>query len=145
LGHVFEPNEGDCVVRALTNVLGRNDLYPLMRDCCIAINHSIAPEQLPPTMREAAGTTLQYGVASEAPAFKRLMAELGFELFDYYALDFANPSLLGWSSVHKGRWIVVMRDHATAWIDGAWCDAFDPRTLPSARYGVYQAWELKGT
>jgi hypothetical protein len=85
-------------------------------------------------------------VASEAPAFKELLTSLGFSLTDYFAdwNGFANPLLDPWSADRKGRWLIVMQDHMTAWVDGAWCDMFDPRTLPSARHGIYQAWELKG-
>lgn len=138
--------EGDCAVRAICNTLGRNDLYGVCRDCCIAINATIAPKQLPAAMRNAAGRHLTHGVASEAPAFKELLTSLGFVLTDYYEVwrGLANPRLEPWSTNRKGRWLVVMQDHMTAWVDGTWVDAFDPHLLPSAAYGVYQAWELKG-
>lgn len=136
--------EGDCVVRAICNLLPMLS-YLDVRQACMDCNFYTAPthDMLPQSRAVAGQRSIQYGVLVDGPYFQ-LMAELGFVRYDYFGATwgFDLPPLSYWAD-KPGRWVINLQNHATAVIDGVLVDAFDPRELASIRHGVYMAWKLR--
>lgn len=127
----------DCVARALAIASG--ETYTLVYDRLAAGNRS-------ETRRAGRKRTLgaheaDYGINTEAPWFKVLMAELGF---DWMATTLPNGNavtMLRPDELPMGRLVVAIQGHYSAVLDGVLHDTFDASREGKA--AVYGYWMLR--
>lgn len=115
----FRGTAGDCVARAIAIATGRP--YREVYDRLAAIN---ATHRHKGKMRARSARS---GVLTGRVAFKRYMAELGFEWVPTMSIGSGCTVHLHDDELPMGRLVVSLSRHLTAVIDGVIRDTYDPR------------------
>jgi hypothetical protein len=115
----FKGSAGDCVARAVAIASGRP--YREVYDRLAAIN---AGHRRKGKMR---ARTARSGILTSRIAFKRYMAELGFEWTATMTIGSGCRVHLVAEELPSGRLVCNLSGHLTAVIDGTIRDTYDPR------------------